>query len=331
MLPHPQLLGHRDVIMVQRLSPEEVTQKYGRMFCRGVYTLIDDKNGVAQVIEECSAKGPVEWDACNRKRAGGAITNITVEGNTIIMDTVIGEREVRFGPASKDVGGQGLKAVIVDGEEVRTTWVGLAGASVGVGACMPQGPGTIAAEYPDDVKIGGAHRVEVTIITPKLIRVIISVDDTDTKEQGASWSMLLKVARECPVGHFLKHKIIQLNPNVPEKTSNCSSVGVSFAVKEKEIPALLEYFKRELRKNTYSQETTMAYYVGLQIPTELEDYGWKAKSVIYKPQQALEVAQRNGVGIVEITGKRGVIGAVAAIGCFDLGVKAAGLPEDFES
>ncbi len=108
------------------------------------------------------------------------------------MYTIIGEGELHFGPASKDLGGQGLRSLVVDGENVRTTRVGLAGASVGVGACMPQGPGTIAAEYPDDVKIGGAHKVEVTVITPKLIRVIISVDDTDTKEKGASWSMMLK-------------------------------------------------------------------------------------------------------------------------------------------
>jgi methanogenesis imperfect marker protein 11 len=196
---------------------------------------------------------------------------------------------------------------------------------------MPQGPGTIAAEYPDDVSIGGAHQVEVTVVTPKLVRAIIAVDDTDTKQKGASWSMLLQVARECPVGHFLKHKIVQLNPNVPEKTTNCVSVGVSFAVKESELPDLLAYFKEQLRRRTYSQETTMAYFVGLRIPPELEDYGWKAKSVIYRPHQAIEVAQRNGVELVQITGKRGTIGAVAAIGCFDLGVRAAGLPEDFES
>ena len=102
--------------MVQRLSPEEVTKKYGKLFCRGVFTLVDEKNGVAQIIEECSAKGPVEWDACNRKRAGGAITNITVEGNTMIMDTIIGEGELHFGPASKDLGGQGLRSLVVDGQ-----------------------------------------------------------------------------------------------------------------------------------------------------------------------------------------------------------------------
>ena len=89
--------------------------------------MVDEKNGVAQIIEECTAKGPVEWDAVNRKRAEGAITDIRVEGTTLIMDTIIGEREVKFGPASKDLGGQGLRSLTVEGDNVRTTWVGLAG------------------------------------------------------------------------------------------------------------------------------------------------------------------------------------------------------------
>ena len=153
---------------------------------------------------------------------------------------------------------------------------------------------------------------------------------TQSRSSAAS-DVYKRQARECPVGTFLKHKIIQLNPNVPQKTTNCSSSAVSFAVKESELPALLEYFKDAFKRNTYSSETTMAYFVGLRIPKELEDYGWNAKKVIYKPQQALDVAERTGVQVVEITGKRGTIGAVAAIGCFDLGLKAAVLPEDFEN
>src|SRR5512137_1026152 len=159
------------------LKPDAIAKKYGKLFCRGIYTMVDEENGVARIVEECSAKGPVEWDAVNRKRAGGAITDIRVEGTTLIMDTIIGEREVRWGPASKDLGGQGLKSLKVEGKVVKTTWVGLAGASVGIGACLPQGPGTIEAAYPDEAKVGGAHRIEVTLSTPKMIRVIFGVDD----------------------------------------------------------------------------------------------------------------------------------------------------------
>ncbi len=310
------------------LTPDQITAKYGRLFCKGLYTLVDEKNGVATIIEECSAKGPVEWDAANRRRAGGVLTDIRVEGTTLIMDAVIGEREVNFGPASKDVGGQGLKALRVDGDRVITTWVGLAGASVGIGACMPQGPGTIEAVYPDDVKIGGAHRVEVSVVTPKLVRVIYAVDDTDTKEKGASWVLMLQMAREIKLGHHLEHKIVQLNPNVPEKTTNCVAVGVSFAVAEKDIPALTEQVIKFIKDHTYSENTTLAIFQGLKVPDEVVEYGRRAKREILKVEDARQVAERNGVQLVNVTGDRGTIGAVAGIGCFDLGMEAAGLPED---
>jgi len=312
------------------LRPDEIENKFGKLFCRGIYTLVDEENGVAQIIEECSAKGPVEWDAVNRKRAGGAITDIRVEGTTLIMDTIIGEREVRFGPASKDVGGQGLRSLRVEGDTVRTTWVGLAGASVGIGACMPQGPGTICAEYPDDAKVGGAHRIEVTVTTPKLVRVVIAVDDTDTREKGASWVLLLKTARTCPIGHFLQHKVVQLNPNVPEKTTNCVSVGVSFAIREDEMEPLVDWFVDRLREGTYSKQTTMAVFKGLKVPQALVDYGLRAKREILTAKDGREAAEANSVRLIAVTGERGTIGAVAGIGCFDLGMRAAGLPEDFD-
>jgi len=316
--------------MSQILKPGEISDKFGKLFCRGVYTLVDEKNGKATIIEECIAKGPVEWDAVNRRRAGGAITNIRVEGTTLIMDAIIGEREVRFGPAAKDVGGQGLKAVKVEGDRVHTTWVGLAGASVGIGACMPQGPGTIEAVYPDDFKVGGAHRVEVTVVTPKMVRAVYAVDDTDTKEKGASWVLMLNMARSAPVGHFLEHKIVQLNPNVPEKTTNCVAVAVSFAVEPKDLNALTEHVLSFIRKNTYSQNTTVAMYEGLVVPEAAQEYGRRAKREIMNVEQARAAAEASGIRLIEVTGKRGTIGAVAGIGCFDMGLAAAALPEDME-
>jgi methanogenesis imperfect marker protein 11 len=315
--------------MSQVLKPGEVEGKYGKLFCRGVYTMVDEAEGTARIIEECSAKGPVEWDAVNRRRAGGAITDIRVEGTTLIMDTIIGEREVRFGPASKDLGGQGLKSLKVEGDMVKTTWVGLAGASVGIGACLPQGPGTIEATYPDDARVGGANRIEVTIATPKMIRVVFAVDDTDTKEKGASWVLMLKAAREAPVGHLLVHKIVQLNPNVKEKTTQCVAVGVSFAVVEKDFPELRRHFIEYIKKGTFSQNTVLAIIKGLRIPEIVRDYGQRAKREVLTIEDAEYAARKGGVELVEITGPRGAIGAVAGIGCHDLGIEAAGLPEDF--
>ena len=317
-------------MMVQILRPDEVEKKYGKMFCQGFFTLVDEEHGVAQIIEKCVAQGPGEWDIVNRRRTKGVITDIRMKSNMLVMDTIIGERELNFGPVTTDVGGQGLQALKVEGDEVRTTWYGIAGASVGIGACIPQCSDVIRTEYPDDFKIGGAHRAHVDIITPKLVRVIIGIDDTDTKEKGASWVTSMKLGTTCPIGRFIEHKIIQLNPKVPNKTTNCCSTAVSFAVREEEVPALIEYAVDFVRKESYSDDSVITVYQGLHVPEALRDFGWSCKSVLYTPEDAIRVAEENGVQIISVTGTKGVIGAVAAIGCFDLGERSAGIPEDYE-
>ena len=316
--------------MVQILRPDEVEKKYGKMFCQGFFTLVDEEHGVAQIIEKCVAQGPGEWDIVNRRRTKGVITDIRMKSNMLVMDTIIGERELNFGPVTTDVGGQGLQALKVEGDEVRTTWYGIAGASVGIGACIPQCSDVIRTEYPDDFKIGGAHRAHVDIITPKLVRVIIGIDDTDTKEKGASWVTSMKLGTTCPIGRFIEHKIIQLNPKVPNKTTNCCSTAVSFAVREEEVPALIEYAVDFVRKESYSDDSVITVYQGLHVPEALRDFGWSCKSVLYTPEDAIRVAEENGVQIISVTGTKGVIGAVAAIGCFDLGERSAGIPGDYE-
>ncbi len=156
------------------------------------------------------------------------------------------------------------------------------------------------------------------------------MDDTDTKEKGASWVVALRLGESCPIGKFIEHRIIQLNPKVPNKTTNCCSTAVSFAVTEEEIPALVEYCRKFIADNSYSQDSVMTVFKGLKVPDGLRDFGWDAKSTLFVPEDAERIAEEYGVEIVEVTGRRGVIGAVAAIGCFDLGDKAAGIPEDFE-
>ncbi|MBE6521147.1 MAG: DUF1743 domain-containing protein [Candidatus Methanomethylophilaceae archaeon] len=315
--------------MTYVLRPDEVREKYGPMFCKGFYTIVDEEAGVAQIIEKCVGQGPMEWDAVNRRRTKGVITNVRLMSGMIVMDTEIGEKEISFGPVQIDTGGQGIKALKVEGDEVRTTWYGIAGASVGIGACIAQCPDVIRTEYPDDFKIGGAHRAHVDIITPKYVRVVIGVDDTDTKEKGASWVTSLRLGTQCPIGRFIEHRIIQLNPKAPNKTTNCCSTAVSFAVKEEEVPALIEFATEFVRKESYSDDTVITVFKGLRIPEPLREFGWSCKTVLYKPEDAIRIAEENGVQIISVTGMKGVIGAVAAIGCFDIGEAAAGIPEDF--
>ncbi len=316
--------------MTEILSPDQVRDRYGKMFCKGFFTIVDEPNGIAQVIEQCIARGPPEWDAVNRKRAGGVVKDVRVEGHTLVMDTLIGEGELFFGPVTEDLGGQGLKSLLLDGDSVLTNWVGLAGASVGVGACIPQAPEVIEAIYPEGFRIGGAHQAELQVRSPKMLRVVIGADDTDTKDKGASWALMMNLAQECPVGRFLEHKIIQLNPKVPNKTTNCCSTAVSFAVEERKVDELLRFAQGYLQENTYSDDTVMTSFTGLKVPPALADFGWRCKSEIFTIEDALAAAAANSVDVREVTGPKGTIGAVAAIGCFDMGLRSAGLPQDFQ-
>ena len=63
----------------------------------------------------------------------------------------------------------------------------------------------------------------------------------------------------------------------------------------------------------------------------MPEYGLDAKRKILTKGEAVDVATSNGVRLVEITGGIGTIGAVAGIGCFDMGLKSAALFEDFDS
>ncbi|MDD2411040.1 MAG: hypothetical protein PHV81_05165 [Candidatus Methanomethylophilaceae archaeon] len=312
------------------LRPDEVKAKYGPLFCRGFYTMVDEENGIAQIVEVCSSRGPAEWDIVNRRRTGGIIKDIDLDGQTLIMDVEIGEKELRFGPVSANLGGQGVSSLKVEGDRVRTVWKGLAGASVGIGACIPQCPDVIETVYPDDFKLGGAHAASVEIVTPKMVRLVIGIDDTDTKDKGATWVVGMKLGRACPYGKFIEHKIIQLNPNAPNKTTNCCSTAISFAATEEEIPKIIEFAVDFVRKESYSEDAVITVYKGLKIPEPLSDFGWSAKTVLYERETAIKLAEENGVQIISVTGMGGVIGAVAAIGCFDMGVRSAGVPSDFE-
>ncbi|UCC93949.1 MAG: hypothetical protein JSW25_04595, partial [Thermoplasmata archaeon] len=185
------------------LTPEEVNERYGDHWCQCFLTLVDEDAGMVRIVEECTVKGTVEWDSWNRRRASGIVKRVSVEGTTLIMDAMIGEEEPRFGPAASELGAQALRAVEVHGDEVHTRWMGLAGAGYALKVCLAQAPGVKRARFGGTGGTGGAHLAEVEVVTPVMRRLLVGIDDTDTKEEGATWALGLRLGRSMPVGTFL--------------------------------------------------------------------------------------------------------------------------------
>ena len=315
--------------MPETLTPEEVKNRFGPMFSDRLVTLIDERAGKVRIIEMCTAQGPVEWDAVNRWRAGGIVERIDVHGNWLIMDAAIGEKEVKFGAVSAQRGGQALKSARAKDGVVETSWAGIAGASIGIGACLPQAKGVLKTEYDKVAEIGGSNEAHVRIFTPEMRHLIIGIDDTDSSEKGATWALGLNLAKNMPDALFLQHKIVQLNHHAPHKTTNCTSTAVSFAVPPNKVVNAIKFAADFVEDGTLSEQTSIASWSGIEIPEEVVRFGLKAKEFILAIEDAEEVAKKSGIELREITGPRGKIGALAAIGCFDLGLLSSGLMEDF--
>ncbi len=310
------------------LSPGEVKQRFGPLFARKFLVMVDEKAEEAEIHEQCSVRGTIEWDAMNRQRAGGAVLRCGVEGTSMTIRARIGKFPAQFGSAAGDIGGQALEGVEVHGDEVVTSWAGIAGAGVGVAACLPQAPGVLRTEYPaeEDLRVGGARTNRTRIVSPRYEKVCIGIDDTDTKTEGATWVMALKCAEACRTEgvEFLNMRLVQLNPAVPNKTTNCVSSALNFAVRPAQVAGLLDTVRSYVEKNTFSRDTGIAFFRGIRDFTGVPA-ARQVKTEILTRDQAEREAASLGIGFIDHSGGKGRIGALGAVLWGNQGVEAAGL------
>ena len=82
------------------LSPDDVKQRFGPLFSKKFLVMVDERAGIAEIIEHCLARGTIEWDAMNRYRAGGVVTGCLVEGTSMTLRAKLGRFPVNFGVAA---------------------------------------------------------------------------------------------------------------------------------------------------------------------------------------------------------------------------------------
>ena len=116
---------------------------------------------------------------------------------------------------------------------------------------------------------------------------------------------------------YLEHITCQLYPNNPNKTKNCVSIILVFAVREEDKEDLISQVKAKLLKNTLSDNTAFVVYDKLEIPEPVQKYGLEAKKSMKYFDEAERVAKENNIRIEYVTGKGGLIGALAAIGLYN--------------
>jgi methanogenesis imperfect marker protein 11 len=147
--------------------------------------------------------------------------------------------------------------------------------------------------------------------------LIVGVDDTDSPEGGATWSLSNELANQLEnqgFADYLSHTITQLYTKNPWKTTNCVSIALTLATEPTREQLLLKTIQQQLSEQTKSPNTAIALYRGVEPPQAIREYALQTKMRIVQIDDARVVARENNIHLIPITGERGVIGALAALG-----------------
>ncbi|MDI3550150.1 MAG: hypothetical protein PWQ15_1253 [Methanobacterium sp.] len=297
------------------LTPEDLKDKFQDPWIapyEKVITMVDDQ--IVELVEYHPCVSGSQWMIYQYQHSSDLVLNAKRDGNKHTFLVKVGKSNLGLKPS---LHAAGIEEVSVDGDEVKIVHAGLAGAGVGAAMCRGMAEGVKRVELQD---VGGGSKVgRATVVTPRMEKIVIGIDDTDTKDEGATWTLAHNIGAELAKQgyNYLDHITVQLYPHNPNKTQNCVAIALVFAVNPGEKDALVQRVVDLLREKTLSDKTAIAILKGLNVPDELKEYGKSAKRSMLTVEEAEKVAKNAGVELVEVTGSQGKIGALAALGVYN--------------
>lgn len=297
------------------LTPEDLKTKFKDPWIapyKKVITMVDDDQVELVEFHPCVAGS--EWMVYQYKRTSDLVIDSKRDGDKHTYQLKIGKTDMSLKPSFSAAG---IEEVSVEGDEVKVVHAGLAGAGVGAAMCRGMAQGVKRVELYD---VGGGSKVgRAAVVTPKMQKVVIGIDDTDTKQEGATWTLANNVGIELSEMGFeyLDHITCQLYPHNPNKTQNCVAIALVFAVEPNRRDELVEKTRQILKRDTLSDKTAIAVLDGFKIPELLRTYAENTKKSMMTVDDAEKTAEEVGVQLVQVTGKAGEIGALAALGLYN--------------
>ena len=297
------------------LKPNELREKFTDPWIapyEKVLTMVDGDK--VEIVEYHPCISGSHWLLNQYRNNSELIDSAYRDGNKHVYKCHVGSAPLDL---KASFNAAGIDEIVIDGDEVKVTHAGLAGAGVGAGMCRGMGEGV---KYIELIEVGGGSKAgKATVVTPKLEKVVIGVDDTDTKDAGATWTMAHNLGVELAgEGYeYLDHIIVQLYPHNPHKTQNCVSIALTFAVEESRKEDLINRVIEILKRDTLSDKTAIAILEGLDIPEKLRQYAMATKTGMMDVETAESVAKELNIPLIAVSGEQGKVGALAALGLYD--------------
>ena len=280
--------------------------------CRRIFTTIDGDH--VEIYHDCLSGACAAFCGYHHALAGGVLISVERDGTLLRECARIGKHEVPVGLSPLPA--VGVTGIERDGNTVIQTIRCIGGPAYSLSDMMARAEGVIQVKTRHAGPI-----VEGNVRTQALMHVTIGVDDTDSKEGGATFALALallshvtRIKGVLPISHH----VAMLNQDVFAKTAGNSASFIEVAVTPESYEDLEEKVLRFVADESLSHEWGIAIRSGLQIPDGLRDYGRLVRNQVVTRAVAEATAERFGI---TLHGGNGVIGALGA-------VALAGLPHE---
>ena len=275
--------------------------------CRRIFTTAAD--GYAEIFHECMSSGCAGFCEFHHRKAGGAAISVSRDG-LIFRETAKISDTIEENSLSLDKAAVGLLSVRIDGDsiiqKIRSIY---GGAAYSLSSMMGEAKGV------EEVTISaGDGFVTGTVRTKALVPVTIGIDDTDRKGcGGATFALaaaLFKFLTESHTAIGIRHQVAMLSPDIPEMTAGNSCSFLELAVPKENMDALAQKVCRFVDDESVSENWGVAILKGIFVPEPMEALTAKIRKERVSCSEVRSTAQSCGV---EVFGKRGIIGAAAAV------------------
>ncbi|HEY9246662.1 MAG TPA: methanogenesis marker protein 11 [Candidatus Methanoperedens sp.] len=274
---------------------------------KGIYAIADKKNELVEIIEHSSCYGGSAWARYHYSKSPLVIRTRAV-GDMMRYLVRTGRSDLNL---KSSTAAAGIECVIVNDKEIEITYSGLGGGGVGATTCRAYAKGVLRCRISES---GGGKLASGTIVVPRRERVLVGIDNTDSKEVGATWTLAHNIAESVDSieNKYISHTLVQLFP-VPDRTQNCVATVLEFACIENTGKELLEEIKDGLLRYSVSPETGMVALTGFDA-SALMEYSRLCRSRMITQDLTIRTAEESGVKIC--IGGKGIIGALAALPWF---------------
>jgi hypothetical protein len=272
--------------------------------CRKIFTTVD--GDMVEIYHECLSGGCAAFCGYHHAMAGGVVRRVQRDGTLLRECATLGQSEIGIGlfPAPA-VGVLGIER---DGDWIVQRIRCTGGPAYSLTDMMAHADGVcrIHVERQGDL-------VEGEVRTRALSYLVLGVDDTDTREAGATFALslaLLQYLGNIPGVIPIGHHVAMLNPSIGEKTAGNSCSFIEMAIEPGLTGRVRDRALLFVEDESFSPEWGIALKEGFRIPPPLRRFGARAREERVTREQAGVIAEECGV---RLHGGRGTIGALAAV------------------